>query len=193
MGSLKWHKHKQSFLNTELEVSIARSSENNLIVEEWKKARLEIPTSNELTILYYPASIVGEHVGYSPKGKPIFRPIGPPVELWKVKGLGSFDSIRFARTVLGAPADEFFRGGVGSLEAMLDMLSQGFSDGEFQLVHADAAMLMLALTAPSLEVTRKQRQLLDKLNQQFFIAGSADIHMKSAHLSPPDCFVIGAP
>jgi hypothetical protein len=147
---------------------------------------------DEILVLRYPPLIVGEVIGHSPKGKPMFSTICPDKELWRVQGIGSFDSIRLAKAAFNAPDDKYFREGVDSIEALIAMLSEGFSEGDFKLNHVNSALLCFALTKPNTTVTRKQHALLDKLIERFFYGNEMGKHMKSVHLSAPGFFAFGA-
>jgi hypothetical protein len=191
MDTIIWTPEKLRFGRVAIDALVARSPREDLLELELEAIRTTLAT-DETLIHRCPPSIVGEPIGFSPKGKPIYRPKIQDSELWRVRGVGSFDSIRFAKDVFNAPADEWFREGVGSLEAIIAKLSEGFAEGDFKLSHVDPVLLSFILTTPNTNVTPKQLALLDKLNERFFNTDATGKHMKAVHLSAPGFFAIGA-
>jgi hypothetical protein len=191
MDTVIWNSQDLRFGDTAVNAWVARSPKTDVLEREMKSVRATLD-QDEMLILRHPPSIIGDPVGYSPKGKPTYRPTIQDGELWKVRGIGSFDSIRFAKAIFNAPADEYFREGVGSLEQIIAMLSEAFAERDFRLEYVNPAELLFTLTTVGATVTRRQYALLDKLKDRFFTTDATGKHMKSVHSSSPDSFVIGA-
>jgi len=171
-----WNPEKLNFNNAMLDAWVIRSP--NVDALEHKKEVIRPNVALDITlVLRYPPVLIW----------PAY-PERTDKELWKIRGLRSFDSIRFAKAVFNAPEDKYFLEGVNSLEAIIAMLSEGFGDGDFRLVHVSGAQLVFDLTKPNVNVTRKQYALLDKLNKRFFKGP----HMRAVDSSPPFGFAIGA-
>lgn len=186
MDTLNWNLEKLRFRNAMLDAWVTQSPDDELLDIEVKTIRSTLSKDTSLILRRLP-SVIGEPVGYSLKGKPIYKPTSRGSELWKVKGLGSFDSIRFAKEFFGAPADKYFLEGGDSIEAIIVMLSKGFAEGEFKLSYVDEGVLLFDLTTANTTVTRKQYALLDKLNDRFFTGP----HMEVADCCMPNFFLIG--
>ena len=191
MATLIWHPQRIVFHGVPLDAFVARSTDSEFLDKE-KKALEKLPKDEILVRRSLPL-IVGEVIGHTPKGKPMYRTTIQEDELWRILGgVGSFDSIRFAKAVFNAPADEYFREGVGSLEQIIAMLSEAFAEGDFRLEYVNPAMLLFTLTTVGATVGRRQYALLDRLKDRFFTTDATGKHMKSVHSSSPDSFVIGA-
>ena len=171
MKVLNWKREDLHFRNAVLTAWVARSARVALLEREWKNLGPRLPKNTSLILRWPPW----------PSGAP-----EPDIELWKIRGLGSFDSIRFAKFVFNSPADKLFCERVDSLEAIIGILSEGFVEGEFKLVWLDDYSLIFHLTKPFTKVTSKQYAVLDKINGRFF---GAD--MKTADASAPGSFQIG--
>ena len=139
-------------------------------------------------ILRWPPLIRGKVVGHGMTGHPIYETTCPDKELWKVSGLGSFDSIRFAKAVFKSPEDKCFLGGPDSLEAIIAMLSEGFVERDFRLYQVTESYLLFKMTKPNAKVTREQYALVDKVKQRFFQGP----HIKAARLNVPTSFTVGS-
>jgi hypothetical protein len=184
---LMWNPEKLRFQNTVLDAWVARSPRRSVLELEMDALRPKLAKDTAL-VLRGPPAIQGEVIGHSLTGLPHFKWTFPDEELWKIQGLGSFDSIRFARAVFNSPKDEKFLEGVDSLEAIIAMLSEGFAEGDFRLYQANDSYLFFDLAKPNARVTRVQYALLDKLKQRFFEGP----HTKAARLGVPNTFCIGS-
>ena len=175
MHVLDWNLEKLHFRNSVLDAWVARSREPAVLEHEKESLGPTLPMDTALFIRLPPA----------PR-----QPPAPEMnrELWLIRGLGSFDSIRLAREVFNCPDDELFAVGVNSLEAIISMLSEGFVEEEFKLVLVSPVELLFDLTKRDASVTREQYALLDGLNKRFF--GCSE---KTVNMSAPGSFVIGSP
>ena len=188
MKTLIWNRRKLNFQNIVLDAWVACSPNNAVLEREWENLGPTLPIDTSL-ILRHPPVIVGEVIGHSPRGRPFYKTTCPDGELWKIRGLGSFDSIWFAKAVFNAPDDEYFLKGIASLQAIISALSEGFAEGDFKLHFVNGAYLVFDLITPNAKVTRKQYAILDKLIARFFTGGP---HMRAALFCMPHSFVIGA-
>jgi hypothetical protein len=132
MAALIWNPKTVWFRDAQIQALVARSPRADVLKLEMglKSSTL---AKDETLILRYPPLIVGEVIGYTPKGKPTYRTTCPDIELWKVCGVGSFDSIWFAKVAFNSPDDKYFREGADSIEAIIALLSEGFEEGDFRL------------------------------------------------------------
>jgi len=172
MNTLEWKPEKLHFRNAVLDAWVTRSPRSAVLELEEETLGPTLSMDTSLILRQPPA--------------PFFRAPLPDKELWKIRGLGSFDSIRFAKVVFNSPEDKYFREGVDSLEAIITMLSEGFVEGESKLVWVSPNELLFDLTKPNAKVTRKQYGLLEKLNTRFFGCSA-----KAANYCPPGGFSIG--
>jgi len=173
MKPLIWRQKKLRFQNVALDTWVARSPKDELLEREVETLGPTLPVDITL-ILRQPSA-------------PFFRAPLPDKELWKIPGLGSFDSIRFAKTVFSSPDDECFLEGADSLEAIIAMLSEAFVEGEFKLAWVSPNELLFRSTKPNAKVTRKQHALLEILNTRFFGCSA-----KAVDYCPPRGFSIGS-
>ncbi len=191
MAALIWNPETVWFQDAQVRALVARSPRADVLEREMELKKSTL-AKDETLILRYPPLIVGNVIGYTPKGKPMHHTTCPDIELWRVCSIGSFDSIRFAKVVFNAPEDKYFREGVGSIEAIIAMLAEGFEEGAFRLNHVNPAMLSFELTMANAKLTHKQHALLDRLNERFFYTDSTRKHMKSVYANAPGSFSIGA-
>ena len=182
-----WEQEKLHFRNATLDASVILSPRTSALESKMDALRPMLATDTAL-ILRAPPAIQGDVIGHSPTGRPLFDWIFADQELWKIQGLGSFDSIRLAKAVFNAPDDENFIEGPDSLETIIAMLSEGFKEGDFKLHQVCGSFLSFELTKPNAKVTREQYALLDKLKQRFFKGP----HIKAARLGVPNIFLIGS-
>ena len=173
MNTLDWKPEKLHFRNVVLNAWVARSPSSAILECEMENLQPTIAVDETLFLRLPPA----------PRQPPAPEIL---IELWKVQGLGSFDSICLAKAVFNCPDDALFFEGVNSVEAIISMLSEGFVEGEFKMVWVSEFALIFNLTRPNTMVTRKQYRILDKLNKRFFGAS-----VPTAHMSAPGTFVIG--
>ena len=121
METLIWKPKTLHFKNHILDAWVARFISSDVLENERKLVQSALPIDTTLVHYVRPS---------------LFQ------ELWKVKGLGSFDSIRFAKTFFHAPNDKYFIEGADSLEVIIDMVAEGFAEGDFKLVYASEAELV---------------------------------------------------
>lgn len=174
MNTLNWKHEKLHFRDAVLDAWVARSPKAELLELEWENVGPTLPMDTSLILRRPPVSS--------------FEALPPDKELWKIQGLGSFDSIRFAKAVFNSPDDKLFREGVDSLEAIIAMLSEGFVEAEFKLNVVHPITLLFRLTKPNEKVTRKQYALMERLNKRFFGCDA-----KAVEYCVPGSFAIGAP
>lgn len=146
----------------------------------------------ETLLLRWPPPILGNIVGQTPLGKPVFETHCPALELWHITGLGSYDQIRLAWECFSSPSREYVQPEAGGINTLMAEMKTVFSEGSFRLINVSGALLQCSFCDPDRRVTRSERTLLDRVNSLWFRGDSTGHRMKQVHLSGPDGFVVGA-
>jgi len=98
METLNWKPEKLRFQNAIFDAWVARSPTDKLLELEAETLRAALLMNASVVLRQPPA--------------PSFEALLPDKELWKIWGLGSFNSIRFAKAVFSSPDDKYFLEGI---------------------------------------------------------------------------------